>query len=237
MTSKTTRSHCPRRCDRLLNCAAQLFARWGFDKTSVDDIAREAGISKGGVYLEFPNKEALFKAVVCREFARYAEDWLHRFEQDPGEWSFARMFQHSIAAVNANPLIKALVTRDQRIYGNFLQCDSELLGLAVSMRAELFSQLQQAGAMRDDIPAPVLAYLVSTIGYGIVASAEVFPEEHRVPFEDVLGALGLLLDRGLAPSRAKKKAARALLIAMVKKMQAMLGAGLPDSGRHQQTNR
>jgi len=210
---------------RLLEAAAALFARWGFDKTSVDDIAREAGISKGGVYLEFPTKEALFKAVVHREFARYAEDWLRRFEADPGAWSFARMVQHSIAAVNANPLVKALVTRDQRIYGNFLQRDPELLGLAVSMRTELFGQMQQVGAMREDIAAPVIAYLVSVIGYGLVAGAEMIPEAHRVPFEDALRALGLLLDRGLSPPRAAhKKAARALLIAMVEKLRtALLG--------------
>jgi ABC-type glutathione transport system ATPase component len=57
------------RRERLLESAASLFSRWGFDKTSVDDIAREAGISKGAVYLEFPNKDALFKAVMHWEFA------------------------------------------------------------------------------------------------------------------------------------------------------------------------
>lgn len=220
----TPLKHRSTRFDRLLISAASLFARWGFDKTSMDDIAREAGVSKGGVYLEFPNKEALFKAVVHREFARYAEDWLQRFERDPGAWSFARMLQHSIAAVNANPLIKALVTRDSRVYGSYLQRDPELLSLAVSMRSEFFGQLQQVGAMRDDIPAAVLAYLVSVMGYGLVAGAEVMPAEHRVPFEEALGALGLLLDRGLAPAEqpSNKDAARALLIAMVEKMQAAL---------------
>jgi AcrR family transcriptional regulator len=42
----------------------------------VDDIARKAGASKGGVYLEFSNKDALFKAVIFRELGRYTEDWL-----------------------------------------------------------------------------------------------------------------------------------------------------------------
>jgi TetR/AcrR family acrAB operon transcriptional repressor len=220
------------RYNRLLSAAARLFARWGFDKTSVDDIAREAGVSKGGVYLEFSNKDALFKAVVYRELSRYTEDWLRRFEQVPEEWSFARMIQHSIAAVNANPFIKALMTRDQRVYGSFLQRNPELLALVVSMRAELFTRLQQAGAVRDDITAPVLAYLLSVIGFGMVAGAEVIPEAHRVPFEDALGALGLLLDRGLSPSQgANKKAARDCLIVMVEKMRATLHDRLPGPGK------
>jgi AcrR family transcriptional regulator len=103
------------RRERLLESAASLFSRWGFDKTSVDDIAREAGISKGAVYLEFPNKDALFKAVMHWEFARYMQDWLRRFQKDHGDWSFARMIQHSIAAVDSNPFVKALLMRDQRL--------------------------------------------------------------------------------------------------------------------------
>jgi AcrR family transcriptional regulator len=220
MTEASNRSA---RRERLLECARRLFARWGFDKTSMDDIARETGVSKGAVYLEFPNKDALFKAVLHREFARYTGDWLRRFEADPGEWSFARMFQHSIGAVNASPLMKALMTRDQRIYGSFLKRDTELLALTISMRSELFSQLQETGAMRDDIAAPVVVYLVSSIGYGLIASDEVIPEDHKVPFDEALRGLGLLLDRGLAPMRTKgRKAARALVVAMVEKMQAAL---------------
>jgi AcrR family transcriptional regulator len=211
------------RRQRLLESAASLFSRWGFDKTSVDDIAREAGISKGAVYLEFPNKDALFKSVMHWEFARYMKDWLRRFEADHGDWSFARMIQHSIAAVDSNPFIKALFKRDQRLFGSFLRRDKELFRLAISARSEFFSQLQETGTMRDDIPAPVLAYLVSVTGYGLIAGHELVPDENKVPFEDAIRAWGLLLERGIAPPRPRTpKAARALLISMVEKMQAAL---------------
>lgn len=213
------------RKENLLKAGSRLFARWGFDKTSVDDIAREAGISKGAVYLEFPNKEALFKAVLYYESIRYSEDWLRRFESDPGEWSFARMFQHSIGAIQLNPLMKALHMRDQQLFGSYLRRDPELFLIKTSMSTELFRRLQEEGAMRDDISAPVLAYLMSVIGYGLVAGDEVVPSADKVSFEQSLAALGLLLDRGLAPEKARKKdAGRAYLVAMVKKMQEALAA-------------
>lgn len=228
------------RAERLLDAAAQLFARWGFDKTSVEEIAREAGVSKGGVYLEFPNKEALFKAVLHRELGRYSGDWLGRFEADAGEWSFARMFQHSIAAVNANPFVKALMTRDQRLLGSFLWRDQEFMAAAVSLRVEFFQRMQESGALRDDISAPVIAYLLSTLGYGLMVGAEVIPNEHRVPFEEAIQALGLLLDRGLSPEGGpNRKAARALLVAMVEKTRAALppnqpaAAGRSSAGKKQ----
>lgn len=215
------------RRENLLNAGSRLFARWGFDKTSVDDIAREAGVSKGAVYLEFPNKDALFRAVLYHESIRYTEDWLRRFENDPGEWSFALLFQHSIAALQANPLMKALHMRDQQVFGAFLRRDPDLFMLKTSMSAELFRGLQREGAMRDDIPAPVLAYLMSVIGYGLASADEVIPASDRIPLEDSIAALGQLLDRGLAPDKARKKdAGRSYLIAVVKKMhQALSLAG------------
>jgi AcrR family transcriptional regulator len=44
--------------------ALECFAERGFAASSLDDIAARAGVTKGTLYLYFPNKEALFKAVV-----------------------------------------------------------------------------------------------------------------------------------------------------------------------------
>lgn len=216
----------PSRRQRLLSAGNHLFSKWGYDKTSVDEIAAEAGVSKGGVYLEFADKDALFKAVVHDAFATYADDWLRRFTADPGDWSFARMFQHSIAAMNATPLIRALLTRDTRIYGSFLRRDPELLALAQSARADFFVQMQDAGAMRRDIPAPVLAQLMTLIGYGFVAGMEFLPAGSAIPLEDSLRGLALLLDRGLAePGQTNPQAARALIESMTANVRDSLRAG------------
>jgi AcrR family transcriptional regulator len=48
----------------LVAAALDCFAEWGFAATKLDDIAAKAGVSKGTVYLYFPSKEELFKAVV-----------------------------------------------------------------------------------------------------------------------------------------------------------------------------
>ena len=36
---------------RILNTAGRLMTRYGYDKTTMDEIAREAGVSKGALYL------------------------------------------------------------------------------------------------------------------------------------------------------------------------------------------
>ena len=82
------------------------------------------------------------------------------------------------------------------------------------------------GALRDDIPASVLSYLMTAISYGMVVAEEVIPAESKVSFEEAIRALGFLLDRGLMPPRAKsRRAARAFVVAMVEKMQAALNGG------------
>jgi AcrR family transcriptional regulator len=50
----------------ILDAAVQVFLRYGFKKTSMDDLARAAGLSRQGLYLHFSTKEALFKDAVLR---------------------------------------------------------------------------------------------------------------------------------------------------------------------------
>jgi AcrR family transcriptional regulator len=60
----------PRR--RLVEAAYDCVARWGFSKTTVEDAAREAGVSRATLYRYFPGgRDELFTAVVAWENARF----------------------------------------------------------------------------------------------------------------------------------------------------------------------
>jgi AcrR family transcriptional regulator len=50
----------------ILDAALRVFGQYGYRRTSVDDIAREAGIAKGTVYLSFASKEEVFQALARR---------------------------------------------------------------------------------------------------------------------------------------------------------------------------
>lgn len=54
------------RSAELLDCAQRLFFEHGYDKTTVNDIIREAGLSKGAFYHYFASKEALLEALATR---------------------------------------------------------------------------------------------------------------------------------------------------------------------------
>ncbi len=57
------------RPQELLGAALELFVAKGFSATRSDEVAARAGVSKGTLYLYFPSKEELFKAVVRNNIA------------------------------------------------------------------------------------------------------------------------------------------------------------------------
>lgn len=48
----------------VLTAAVTVFGRYGFQKTSMEAVAKAAGISRPGLYLMFPNKEQLYRATM-----------------------------------------------------------------------------------------------------------------------------------------------------------------------------
>jgi TetR/AcrR family transcriptional regulator, mexJK operon transcriptional repressor len=58
----TTRSELKQKA--ILDAATELFLRQGFPRTSMDEVAARAGVSKQTVYAQFESKEALFVAIV-----------------------------------------------------------------------------------------------------------------------------------------------------------------------------
>jgi AcrR family transcriptional regulator len=59
----------PRR-EALLEAAVGVFARYGFRKTTMDEVARAAGVSRQGLYLQFADKETLFRKAVEHTLSR-----------------------------------------------------------------------------------------------------------------------------------------------------------------------
>ena len=52
------------RPQQIVNAALEVFGEFGLGRARLEDIARRAGVSKGTIYLYFPNKEELFREMV-----------------------------------------------------------------------------------------------------------------------------------------------------------------------------
>ncbi|NKX44929.1 TetR/AcrR family transcriptional regulator [Roseicyclus persicicus] len=73
-----------RKFDQVVDGARTVFLREGYEGASVDEIARDAGVSKATLYSYFPDKQHLFLAVLESECAQQAEV---EFLMDAGELS------------------------------------------------------------------------------------------------------------------------------------------------------
>lgn len=71
-----------RKFDQVLAGARAIFLRDGFDGASVDDIAREAGVSKATLYAYFPDKRLLFIEVAKGECRRQADEGAAAVDMD-----------------------------------------------------------------------------------------------------------------------------------------------------------
>jgi AcrR family transcriptional regulator len=65
------------RGDLILDTFTQLVSRFGVDKTTIQDVAKELGFSSGVIYQEFRNKEALIEACFLRLSRRFIQNCLH----------------------------------------------------------------------------------------------------------------------------------------------------------------
>ena len=79
----TDQSVTERKHDAILDAARAVFSREGYAASSVDDVAAEAGIGKGTVYLYFKSKEELYLAALARDFRALTAKARHEMENVP----------------------------------------------------------------------------------------------------------------------------------------------------------
>jgi TetR/AcrR family transcriptional regulator len=79
----TDQSVSERKHDAILDAARTVFSREGYAESSVDDVAAEAGIGKGTVYLYFKSKEELYVAALARDIRVFADKAREEMESVP----------------------------------------------------------------------------------------------------------------------------------------------------------
>jgi AcrR family transcriptional regulator len=140
---------------RLVEAAVRCIARWGIRKTSLDDVAREAGVSRATVYRIFPGgKDRVVKVVFCHEIGRF----FHTIHAD------------LLAAETLEELLVVGLTATLRV-----ATDDEVLGSVIRHEPELvlphvaFHQLDRVLALADALCRPHLSRFLPVADIGPAA--------------------------------------------------------------------
>ena len=86
MAVRTQKERSEATTSELVEVARRLFASDGYAATSLEDVVRGAGVTKGALYHHFGGKRELFLAVYEREQQRLAQAQLDAFARRKGSW-------------------------------------------------------------------------------------------------------------------------------------------------------
>src|SRR5258705_3036664 len=188
--------------ERILDAAATLLVRWGFRKTTIDDVAREAGVAKGTIYLHWRDKNELFRAAIIHAQQQAMADVKQRIAADPEGGLPHCLWTHGMLAALTNPLMAAIMRGKTDVFQGMRDVfDPATLAQMTGDYEEYIVQLQRAGLIRADLPVSVIAFLTSALKIGIISTPEIFGLEQTPSLEQLTETISDLIRRWLEPER------------------------------------
>ncbi|MDC7785924.1 TetR/AcrR family transcriptional regulator [Rhodoplanes sp. TEM] len=141
----------PAKRRQILEGAARIFSAMGFDAASMNDIAREAGVSKGTLYVYFEHKEELFCALISDQRHKHIEDLFSLIDDGPD--IRATLTRFGIAymtlltsdwAVRVQRVVLGVTERMPEVGRGFF---TEGPGCGISILADYFERMTRRGLL------------------------------------------------------------------------------------------
>lgn len=147
---------------RLLDAAFDQFCRMGIQRSSMDEVARRAGLSRVTIYRKFDTKDALVEQVILREFRRYFVRFLADIgEADTAEERVVFGFVSSLRSILDNPLIGGLIeTEPTLLAGSIGADDGRMLAAVRQFLSQQLRRDQLAGNIAADLDTELTAEMM-----------------------------------------------------------------------------
>lgn len=194
--------------DELLTAALRVFARRGYREAGVDEIAAEAGYSKGALYWHFSSKEELLTALIDERIDAPLRDRVALLASAPPERdmsveatrAFAQQLRDQREAMLLEREYWSLAIRDPELRVRYAERQTELRGaLAVAMEA----RARHLGTPGLTMPPGDVARIVMSIIGGLAVDELIEPGSVR---PELLGEALALVYAGLV-ARAQGRTA------------------------------
>jgi len=148
--------------ERILDAAERVFAQHGFFAARVSEIAKEAGVADGTIYLYFKSKDELLISLFESRMERF-NDMLARAtakEARPTDRLLA-LIRTYLTLVREQPMVAEVLTIELRQSAKFMkEASNPRFGDLLRMLAGIVAEGQAAGELGADIPAPIAARMI-----------------------------------------------------------------------------
>ncbi len=147
---------------RILDAAYGQFCRMGIQRSTMEDVARLARVSRITVYRRFATKDALVEHVVRREFRRYFDQFLADIEQAGTVADRVVLgFVSSLRAIRHNALIGGLLaTEPDLLMASMVGDGGQTLAVVRQFVAGQLRREQHAGTVSPDLDTDLVAELM-----------------------------------------------------------------------------
>lgn len=167
----------------IIDAARTVFARRGFSLGIMDEIAREAGIAKGTLYLYFRSKDEIFKAVLDRDMKNLKESTLKRLDDAKGLKEKIRAFALvRIESAEANKEFFRIMDSDRGAHSYTRSQYRDWLREPVSRLASAIGKAAEKGKIRG-VDAEKTAWLIVDMTRGTIQRRLISQGETRLTTE------------------------------------------------------
>jgi AcrR family transcriptional regulator len=188
------------RAEHILDIAAELLLRWGFKRVTIEDIARQANVGTGTVYLHWKTKEAIFECVLLRECVAVWRELLQGIHADPQEMLTHRVLRSMFLIVRRRPLARALFTQDSELLGKLTQGEWIQQQSRQLINAQDFiALLRNLGLLRTDSSIAAQAYAFSATVTGFTLVDPLLAAEDQISLEEQAEALAHTIQLAFEP--------------------------------------
>jgi len=165
---------------QIVQSAIRVLARQGYARTSLMDIAREAGMSKGAVHYHFPTKDALIQEVLEKACDVVAQRTMAAWQAGDNPFDSIRSSLLELWRVRAERTDEALVIADllaQSQYDDVLRPKlAAYYRYAASQVHEAITPTLLAAGLSPKVPPEVLPRILLGLLDGLVMQVWVEPE-------------------------------------------------------------
>lgn len=146
----------------ILESATKVFASKGFYNAKIQDVATEAGIAHGTVYLYFKNKDDLLAAIFCEVLGELIEYIRSEVKKEKrAEDKFRKMISLQVDIIEENPDLTKLILIEFPRTGRFLtNSNIDILSKYIDMIANIINEGVKEGEFDVNIKIDIVATMI-----------------------------------------------------------------------------